>query len=51
MASTAGSEAGPTAPPGAPPERPRWDDDAIERLLARLLQAGVALATLRRKRR
>jgi uncharacterized membrane protein len=28
------------------PERPRWDDDAIERLLARLLQGGVALATL-----
>ena len=44
MASTAGSEAGRTAPP--PPDRPAWDDDAIERLLARLLQAGVALATL-----
>ena len=44
MAFTAGSEAGRTAAP--PPEPPGWDDDAIERLLARLLQAGVALATL-----
>ena len=44
MASTAGSEAGRSAPPSAEP--PRWDDDAIERLLARLLQAGVVLATL-----
>src|SRR5262245_54102902 len=30
----------------APPPRPGWDDDAIERLLARLLQAGVLLSTL-----
>jgi uncharacterized membrane protein len=36
----AGSEPGDQAP------RPPWDDDAIERLLARLLQAGVALSTL-----
>jgi uncharacterized membrane protein len=41
MASTVGSEPG---PPAAPPSG--WDDDAIERLLARLLQGGVALATL-----
>jgi uncharacterized membrane protein len=34
MGSTAGSE------------RPRWDDDAIERLLARLLLAGVVVSTL-----
>jgi uncharacterized membrane protein len=40
MASMAGSE------PAAPPERPRWDDDAIERLLAHLLLAGVVLSTL-----
>ncbi len=40
MASTAGSEQAP------PPARPEWDDDAIERLLARLLQAGVLLSTL-----
>ncbi|HJX86824.1 MAG TPA: DUF1634 domain-containing protein, partial [Gemmatimonadales bacterium] len=29
-----------------PPPRPVWDDDAIDRLLARLLQAGVLLSTL-----
>ncbi|HKU59890.1 MAG TPA: DUF1634 domain-containing protein [Gemmatimonadales bacterium] len=40
MASTAGSE------PTPPPARPGWDDDRIERLLARLLQAGVLLSTL-----
>lgn len=40
MASTAGSE------PAPPPAGRRWDDDAIERLLARLLQAGVLLSTL-----
>ena len=40
MASTAGSEQVP------PPARRRWDDDAIERLLARLLQAGVLLSTM-----
>ena len=40
MASTAGSEQAP------PPARPGWDDDAIERLLARLLLAGVLLSTL-----
>src|SRR4051794_11957080 len=40
MASTAGSE------PVPPPQRPAWDDDAIERLLARLLQAGVLLSTM-----
>jgi uncharacterized membrane protein len=39
MASTAGSEA-------PPPAGSRWDDDAIERLLARLLQAGVLLSTM-----
>jgi uncharacterized membrane protein len=45
MGSTAGSEVG--APPPVPsPERPQWDDDAIERLLARLLQVGVVLSTL-----
>jgi uncharacterized membrane protein len=44
MGSTAGSEPG--APPPPSSERPRWDDDAIERLLARLLQAGVILSTL-----
>jgi uncharacterized membrane protein len=40
MASTAGSE------PVPPPAGSRWDDDAIERLLARLLQAGVLVSTL-----
>ncbi len=40
MASTAGSDQAP------PPARPGWDDDAIERLLARLLQAGVLVSTL-----
>src|SRR5690349_16960106 len=45
MGSTAGSEVG--APPPPPPtDRPKWDDDAIERLLARLLQVGVVLSTL-----
>lgn len=44
MASTAGSESGRTAAP--PPSPGQWDDDAIERLLARLLRGGVALATL-----
>src|SRR5262245_6167887 len=39
MASTAGSDP-------LPPARPGLDDDAIERLLARLLQAGVLLSTL-----
>jgi uncharacterized membrane protein len=39
MASMDGSEP-------LPPPRPVWDDDAIERLLARLLQAGVLLSTL-----
>jgi uncharacterized membrane protein len=41
MASTAGSEPGPP-----PPTRAGWDDDRIERLLARLLQGGVLLSTL-----
>jgi uncharacterized membrane protein len=41
MASTAGSEPGPP-----PPARAGWDDDRIERLLARLLQAGVLVSTL-----
>jgi uncharacterized membrane protein len=45
MGSTAGSELDTPLPPPAP-ERPRWDDDAIERLLARLLQVGVVLSTL-----
>jgi uncharacterized membrane protein len=40
MASTAGSD------PAQPPAGSRWDDDAIERLLARLLQAGVLLSTV-----
>jgi uncharacterized membrane protein len=40
MASTVGSEPGPPAGP------PGWDDDAIERLLARLLQGGVLVATV-----
>jgi len=39
MASMDGSEP-------LPPPRPGLDDDAIERLLARLLQAGVLLSTL-----
>jgi uncharacterized membrane protein len=41
----ADSEPG-AAPPVTEAARPRWDDDAIERLLAYLLQAGVLLATL-----
>jgi uncharacterized membrane protein len=40
------AESEPGAPQPAPDPRPRWDDDAIERLLAYLLQAGVLLATL-----
>src|SRR3954449_8427624 len=38
MASTAGSD------PAQPPAGSRWDDDAIEHLLARLLPAGVLLS-------
>jgi len=40
MASTAGSD------PSPPPAGAGWDDDRIERLLARLLQGGVLLSTL-----